>query len=70
TVIKQKRKFGSLFADFKLDWGSNNEEAESSQKYTSPKLGSQKPKPKNHRHSQIDLEFAKKGLPAKYKNNT
>ncbi|CAG8765218.1 25409_t:CDS:2 [Gigaspora margarita] len=70
TVIKLKLKFGSLFADFKLDWGSNNEEAESSQIYISSKLGSQKPKPKNHRRSHIDLESAKRGMLAKYKNNT
>ncbi|CAG8847308.1 42421_t:CDS:2, partial [Gigaspora margarita] len=37
----------------RLDWSSNNEEAEFSQIYTSPKLGSQKPKPKNHQRSHI-----------------
>ncbi|CAG8847059.1 32719_t:CDS:2, partial [Gigaspora margarita] len=37
----------------KFDWSSNNEEAVSSQIYTSPKLGFQKPKPKNHWHSHI-----------------
>ncbi|RIB02473.1 hypothetical protein C2G38_2227744 [Gigaspora rosea] len=52
--------------------GGNNEEAESSQIYTSPKLGSQKPKTKikNNQRSYINLEPAKRGLPAKYKNNT
>ncbi|CAG8584859.1 4985_t:CDS:2, partial [Acaulospora colombiana] len=35
TAIKQKRKFGSLFADYDLGWDSNSNEDESS-----PKLGS------------------------------
>ncbi|CAG8535269.1 18473_t:CDS:2 [Gigaspora margarita] len=50
TVIKQKWKFGSLFADYALDWDSNNEDVGSSQKYTSPKLGSKnsQTKLKNH----------------------
>ncbi|CAG8694288.1 40615_t:CDS:2, partial [Gigaspora margarita] len=30
--------FGSLFADYALDWDGNNEDVGSSQKYTSPKL--------------------------------
>ncbi|CAG8767435.1 12887_t:CDS:2, partial [Gigaspora rosea] len=42
--------------------GGNNEEAESSQIYTSPKLGSQKPKTKikNNQRSYINLEPAKR----------
>ncbi|CAG8641227.1 8033_t:CDS:2 [Paraglomus brasilianum] len=68
TVIKQKRKFGSLFADYELDWGDNNDD-KPSQEYLPPTLGSgnNDVKLKNHRRTNIDLERAKKGLPARYK---
>jgi hypothetical protein len=51
NVIKQKRKFGSLFADYELDW-DNDGEVESSQKYLPPKFSSQT-KLKNHRRSHL-----------------
>ncbi|CAG8630967.1 3716_t:CDS:2 [Acaulospora morrowiae] len=68
TLIKQKRKFGSLFADYELDWGNNNDD-KPSQEYLPPTLGSgnNDVKLKNHRRTNIDLERAKKGLPARYK---
>ncbi|CAG8446556.1 10837_t:CDS:10 [Acaulospora colombiana] len=39
TVIKQKRKFGSLFADYELDW-DNSDGNSSLPKYLPPTLGS------------------------------
>ncbi|CAG8609428.1 10715_t:CDS:2 [Acaulospora morrowiae] len=69
TIIKQKRKFGSLFADYDLGWDNNSNEDEPLPKYLPPTLGSgdNEVKPKNHRRTNIDLERARKGLPARYK---
>ncbi|CAG8646384.1 24622_t:CDS:2, partial [Gigaspora rosea] len=62
-------KMKSLNLGPNLGWDSNNEEAKSSQTYTSLKLGSQKPKTKikNHQRSHLNLKPAKIGLPAEYK---
>ncbi|CAG8650049.1 11944_t:CDS:2, partial [Acaulospora colombiana] len=55
TIIKQKRKFGSFFADYELDWGVNSDGDEPSPKYLPPTLGSRDnvAKPKNHRRTNI-----------------
>ena len=57
TLIKQKRKFGSLFADDTLNWGDDNNRNEPTQKYLSPMLGSRdsKTKLKNHRRMHIGM---------------
>ncbi|CAG8592418.1 7575_t:CDS:2 [Acaulospora morrowiae] len=58
--------FGSLFADYDLDWDSNEDEP--LPKYLPPTLGSgDEVKLKNHRRMNVDLERARKGLPARYK---
>ena len=57
TLIKQKRKFGSLFADDTLNWGDDNNRNEPTQKYLFPMLGSRdsKTKLKNHRRMHIGM---------------
>ncbi|RHZ45324.1 hypothetical protein Glove_681g11 [Diversispora epigaea] len=52
TVIKQTRKFGSLFSDYKLNWSRKK----SSQKYSPPKLRSRNSGLKNHRRKRIVTE--------------
>ncbi|CAG8567392.1 3766_t:CDS:2, partial [Acaulospora morrowiae] len=67
TVIKQKRKFSSLFDDGDLDISDNAERHHKKpRKYSPPKLGSRKStiKLRNHRQSHLDLEPARRGLPA------
>jgi hypothetical protein len=56
-VIKQKRKFGSLFADYDLDWDNNSNEDEPLPKYLPPILGSgdNDVKLKNHRRMNIGM---------------
>ncbi|CAG8582719.1 13236_t:CDS:2 [Gigaspora rosea] len=82
TSIKQNRKFGTLFrntdpdnSDSEINDHMNNNKLGASKKRTkqnkkrskTSKSGSRSRKVKNSRRSYLDLEPAKKGLPAKYK---
>nr|CAG8621626.1 8858_t:CDS:2 [Entrophospora candida] len=73
TVIKQNRKFSSLFDNKDLDvseiLGSTYKEHKKLPKYSPPSLSSRKfiTKLRNHRRSHLDLEPARRGLPAQYR---
>ncbi|CAG8454447.1 2022_t:CDS:2 [Acaulospora colombiana] len=56
--IKQKRKFGSLFADYDLDWDNNSNKDEPLPKYLPLTLGSgdNDVKLKNHRRTNIAID--------------
>ena len=56
TLIKQKRKFGSLFADYALNWNDDNNRDEPKPKYLPPMLDSgNSMKLKNHRRTHIGM---------------
>ena len=56
TLIKQKHKFGSLFADCALNWNDDNNRDKSKPKYLPPMLDSgNSMKLKNHRWTHIDM---------------
>jgi hypothetical protein len=57
TLIRQRRKFGSLFADCILNWNNNNNKDEPTPKYFSPMLdsGNSIKKLKNHRRTYIGM---------------
>jgi hypothetical protein len=56
TLIKQKRKFGSLFADCALNWNDDNNRDEPKPKYLPPMLDSgNSMKLKNHRRTHIGM---------------
>lgn len=64
-----KTEIGSLFADYDLGWSGRSNEDDPSPKYLPPTLGSgdNEAKLKNHRRMNIDLEPARRGLPAQHR---